>query len=64
MRRAAMIAIGVILVSVVTFAHPFEGNTYGFCPFKSPLHIANDVVVAGIDVAAIWLMYLGLRGSS
>ena len=48
-----MIAIGIIVLLLVTFAHPFEGNTYGFCPiFKSPLHAANDVVVAAIDITA------------
>jgi hypothetical protein len=62
MRKAAMVAFGVVLFSVVTFAHPFEGNTYGFCPlFKSPIHTANDVVVAAIDITAVWLIYRGLR---
>jgi len=47
---------------LVTFAHPFEGNIYGFCPlFKSPLHAANDVVVAAIDLSALWMIYRGLR---
>ena len=64
MPKAALIALGVILLSLVTFAHPFEGNTYGFCPlFKSPLHTANDVVVALIDVGSVWLIYRGLRPS-
>ena len=62
MRQAAMVALGVVLFSLVTFAHPFEGNTYGFCPlFKSPIHTANDVVVAAIDIIAVWLIYRGLR---
>jgi hypothetical protein len=62
MRKVVPIALGVILLSVVTFAHPIEGNTLGFCPiFKSPLHTVNDVVVAAIDVAALWLIYRGLR---
>lgn len=56
-----MVAIGIIALSVVTFAHPLEGNSYGFCPFKSPMHTANNVVVAAIDVAALWLIYLGIR---
>ena len=52
----------IIVLLLVTFAHPFEGNTYGFCPiFKSPLHAANDVVVAAIDITAVWLIYRGLR---
>lgn len=64
MARAARILIGVTLVGLVSFAHPFEGNTYGFCPiFKSPIHTANDVVVAAIDVTALWLIYRGLRPS-
>ena len=57
-----MVAIGIVVLLLVTFAHPFEGNTYGFCPiFKSPLHAAKDVVVAAIDVASVWLIYRGLR---
>jgi hypothetical protein len=57
-----MIAIGIIVLLLVAFAHPFEGNTYGFCPiFKSPLHAANDVVVAAIDITAVWLIYRGIR---
>ena len=57
-----MVGVGVIAFLLVTFAHPFEGNTYGFCPlFKSPLHTANDVVVASIDLSALWMIYRGLR---
>jgi len=62
MPKAAMVAIGIVMLGLVTFAHPFEGNTYGFCPlFKSPLHTANDVVVAAIDLSALWMIYRGLR---
>jgi hypothetical protein len=62
MRKSATVAIAIIVLLLVTFAHPFEGNTYGFCPiFKSPLHAANDVVVAAIDITAGWLIYRGLR---
>jgi hypothetical protein len=62
MRNAVMVAIGITMLLLVTFAHPFEGNTLGFCPFfKSPLHAANDVVVAAIDISAVWLIYRGLR---
>ena len=61
MSKVAMVGIGIVMLLLVTFAHPFEGNTYGFCPiFKSPLHTANDVIVAGIDVASVWLIYRGL----
>lgn len=61
MVKAAMVAAGVLALSLVTFAHPFEGNTYGFCPlFKSPLHTANDVVVAAIDISSLVLIYKGL----
>jgi len=57
-----MVGVGVIVLLLVTFAHPIEGNTYGFCPlFKSPLHTANDVAVAVIDIAALWMIYRGLR---
>jgi hypothetical protein len=57
-----MVVLGVVLILLVTFAHPIEGNTYGFCPlFKSPLHTANDVAVAVIDISAVWLIYRGLR---
>jgi hypothetical protein len=62
MRKTVMILGGILALSVVTFAHPFEGNTYGFCPlFKSPLHTANDVVVALIDITAVWMIYRGVR---
>jgi len=62
MARAAQVLIGAAVLISVTFAHPFEGNTYGFCPFfKSPLHAANDVVVAALDISAVWLIYRGLR---
>jgi hypothetical protein len=62
MRKAALIAVGISVLLLVTFAHPFEGNTYGFCPiFKSPLHAANDVVVAALDITAVWLIYRGIR---
>jgi len=62
MPKAAMIAIGVVVPLLVILFHPFEGNTLGFCPVtKSPLHAANDVVVAAIDVSALWMIYRGLR---
>jgi len=62
MRKTALLAIGIVALLLVTFAHPIEGNTLGFCPlFKSPLHTANDVIVAAIDITAVWLIYRGLR---
>jgi len=61
MPKAAWVAVGIAMILFVTFAHPFEGNTYGFCPLKSPLHVANDVVVAAIDITALWMIYRGLR---
>ena len=62
MPKAALVAIGIVVLLLVTFAHPIEGNTLGFCPlFKSPLHTANDVVVAAIDLSALWMIYRGLR---
>jgi len=62
MSKLALVSIGIVLLVLVTFFHPFEGNTYGFCPlFKSPLHTANDVAVAVIDIGAVWLIYRGLR---
>ena len=65
MPRAARIVGGVAMLLLVNFAHPIEGNTYGFCPFtKSPLHAANDVVVAAIYIGSVWLIYGGLRHSS
>jgi hypothetical protein len=65
MPKVAMVAIGIIALLLVTFAHPIEGNTLGFCPiFKSPLHAANDAVVAAIDISAVWLIYRGLRQST
>lgn len=58
-------AIGIVVLLLVTFAHPIEGNTLGFCPiFKSPLHAANDVVVAAIDISAVWLIYRAFRPSA
>jgi hypothetical protein len=60
-RRSALVIAGIVVILLVTFAHPFEGNTFGFCPLKSPLHVANDVAVAAIDVAALWMIYRSLR---
>jgi len=58
-------AIALVVLLLVTFAHPINGNTLGFCPFfKSPLHAANDVLVAAIDISALWWIYRGLRPSA
>jgi hypothetical protein len=65
MARAAQVLLGAVVLTSVTFAHPFDGNTYGFCPlFKSPLHAANDVVVAALDISAVWLIHRALRRSA
>ena len=57
-----MVVVGLSVLLLLAFAHPFEGNTYGFCPiFKSPLHTANDVLVAALDITAVWLIYRGIR---
>jgi len=37
MRKTIMIAVGIVMLLLVTFAHPFEGNTYGFLsPLEEP----------------------------
>jgi hypothetical protein len=64
MLRTAKVASGILMLLLVNFAHPIEGNTYGFCPItKSPLHAANDVAVAAIYIGSLWLIYRGLRPS-
>ena len=64
MLRTAKAASGILMLLLVIFAHPIEGNTYGFCPItKSPLHAANDVAVAAIYIGSLWLIYRGLRPS-
>lgn len=62
MRRAGLVAIGVIALCSVTLANPLEGNVLGFCPVsEGPKAVAVDAVVALMDAASIWLVYLGLR---
>jgi hypothetical protein len=62
MPKPALVAIGIIVLLLVTFAHPIEGNVLGFCPLsKGPREIANDIIVAAIDIGAVWLIYRGLR---
>lgn len=63
MRRAGLVIIGVVLLGAVTFANPLDGNVLGFCPVsEGPKAVGVDVVVALIDVAAVWLLYRGIRG--
>ena len=62
MPKATMVVFGLALPLLVIYFHPIEGNTLGFCPLnKSPLHTANDVVVAIIDAGSAWMIYRGLR---
>jgi hypothetical protein len=62
MPRAALIVIGTIVLLLVTFANPLEGNVLGFCPFsEGPKAVAVDGLVALIDASAIWMLYRGLR---
>ena len=64
MPKVAMVAIGIIALLLVTFAHPIEGNTLGFCPiFKSPLHAANDALVDLIRIGG-QVKYAFLSSSS
>ena len=62
MPKAALVVFGGILLLLVTFANPIEGNVLGFCPISEGHRaIAIDVVVAAVDIAAVWLIYRGLR---
>jgi hypothetical protein len=62
MRRAGLLAIGILVLCSVTFANPLDGNVLGFCPVsEGPKSVGVDAVVALIDAASIWLLYLGLR---
>ena len=62
MPKAAMVAIGVVLLALTTFANPFEGNVLGFCPIShGPKAVGLNVIVAAIDASAAWLNYRGLR---
>ncbi len=57
-----MVIVGVIVLLLVTFANPIEGNVLGFCALsKGPKAIGIDVVVVAIDASAVWLIYRGLR---
>jgi len=60
MPKIAMIVVGVIVLLLVTFANPIEGNILGFCPIsEGPMAIRIDAIVAAIDLAALWLIYRG-----
>ena len=62
MPKFALIALGTVMLLAVTFANPVEGNVFGFCPIsKGPRAIGHDVIVATIDVVAVWLIYRGIR---
>ncbi len=62
MRRAGLVAIGILVLCSVTFANPLEGNVLGFCPLsEGPKAVGVDAVVALVDAASVWLLYLGLR---
>jgi hypothetical protein len=62
MPKIALIVVGVIVLSLVTFANPIAGNVLGFCPIsEGPKAVGIDAVVAVIDVMAVWLLYRGFR---
>ena len=62
MPKRAMAVIGVIVLLLVTFANPIEGNVLGFCPIsEGPKAIQIDGTVAAIDAFAAWLIYRGLK---
>jgi hypothetical protein len=62
MPRAGKIAIGVIVLLLVTFANPIAGNVLGFCPpSEGPKAIRIDALVAIIDLSAVWLIWRGVR---
>ena len=62
MPKIAMIAVGVSVLLLVTFANPLEGNVLGFCPIsEGPTAVGVDVVVAAVDAFAVWLIYRGIR---
>ena len=62
MPKALLAILGAVVLLLVTFANPIEGNVLGFCPIsEGPKAIQIDAVVATIDLAAAWLIYRGLR---
>ena len=48
MPKLAMIVVGVVVLSAVTFASPFEGNVLGFCP------ISEGPKAVGVDARLIF----------
>jgi len=62
MPRIALIVVGVIVLSLVTFANPLEGNVLGFCPVsEGPKAVVVDAIAATVDAFALWLIYRGVR---
>ena len=62
MLKIAMVVIGAIVLLLVTFANPIEGNVLGFCPIsEGPKAIGIDAIAAAIDASAAWLIFRGLR---
>ena len=62
MPKALLAILGAVVLLLVTFANPIEGNVLGFCPIsEGPKAIQIDAVVATIDLVAAWLIYRGLR---
>jgi hypothetical protein len=62
MAKIALPVVGVIVILLVTFANPLEGNVFGFCPIsEGPKAVGVDVIVAAVDAFAVWLIYRGVR---
>jgi hypothetical protein len=63
MPKMALLIVGTIVLLLVTFANPIQGNVFGFCPFsEGPKAMGIDALVAVVDLTAVWLIYRGLRG--
>jgi hypothetical protein len=62
MAKIALLVVGVIVLLLVTFANPLEGNVLGFCPIsEGPKAVGVDAVAAAVDAFAVWLIYRGVR---
>jgi hypothetical protein len=58
MRKKAVGIGAVIVLLLVTFAGPMDGNVLGFCPIsEGPKAVGIDALVAAVDVTAVWLIY-------